>query len=778
MNDRQMEDNGRAVILRDIRRLARQRDTESADDLLTSVVITQFEAGYAVEANAMFRDLVKWIPDESLSGIRRGYRLNMRGLLAIGINQDDVGERFFRRALGVGRRRKAPHLTALASLNLGTLSHRRGRGLDAVRWYGEAATAALDAGDYVTAIKCLFNLATIEVERGSVERAEGLLEQANEVARASGHRLGPQWSGVEGHIRRMRGDLTGAQTAYRYALAGSRRDHNAGLENVALQWLGASLLEGGQVGLAVRYLRRAVKYAVARRASIALDPSSRALARALHRLGRTRESASVLNSAFEALQDMSAWVASAHVGVDLALLRAEGGRLADAAAVLLVSIPILARAGDGSGRDEAVRALVEVARDSGDMDQLASARRTVASEIPRGERQLRADLLDTIARGYAILRAPEALTVFEESLHEAQLGQLSGFAMRAARAAREMEDVGQMDAALRLFRRARRAAHSRRDRAALTNILNDTGTLLARMGRLPQSDQSLRASAEMALERQDRVARGRAEFNLAEVSRRRGRLAEALRHAEAALALTVQTGDTAAEAESRAQLGHMLAASGDPVEARIAYQLALEIAKKARSREAESSARRGLGGLFFESRRYLQAAAQYRLAAKYSSGDDAVHHVEALAGVFESYCAAQASDRIQQAVQSLVSASQTYRQERFAAEALFRGARWWLASDTEAAASIAATGIVLAGTIVRYKEASKEAFTDALGHSGVWIGMLANNSVAGRAKFIRRVVVNLNRRYKGVGSKLEPMLSDIAEKTANLNLPPMEVAAS
>jgi tetratricopeptide (TPR) repeat protein len=762
-------DEGTAALVGDLRRLSKGGDTEAADDLLTSVVMAQFEAGHAVEADAMFRDLVKWAPDASLSATRRGYRLNTRGLLARGTNQEELGERLFLRALGVSKRHNDLELRALASLNLGTLAHRGGRDADAVRWYGEAAAAARAAGDPVTAIKCVFNLATIEVERGSVERAEALVEEAKTVARASGLRLGPQWTGVEGHVRRLRGDLTGAQTAYRDALAGSRRDQNVGLENIALQWLGASLVEDGQVGLAMRYLRRAVSYALLRRAPVALDPSSRALAHALHRLGRTRESASVLRSAHLALQEMSAPVGSAHVGVDLALLEAESGRHTEASQLLLDSIPILARAGDGSGRDEAVRALVEVACDSGDVGQLATAGRAVTSEIPRSDRRFRADLLDRIARGYAVLLSPEARSAFEASLDEARRGQLSDLAMRAARAAREMEDVGQMDSALRLFRRARRAASSRHDGAALTNILNDTGTLLARIGRLPESTRCLVASAELASQRQDKVARARAEFNLAEVSTRRGRLSEAMGRAEAALALTIETADSAAEAESRAQVGHILAALGRPQEARTAYQLALGVAKAAGSRAAEYSARSGMGGLYFESKRYLQAAAQYRLAAKYSIDDDPVHHVEALAGVFESYCAAQSSIRIGPAMQSLVSASQTYRQELHAADALFRGARWWLASDTDAAASIAATGIVLAGTTVRYEDTSNEAFTDALGHAGVWIGMLANSSVAGPAKFIRRVVVYLNRRYKGTGSKLEPMLSDMARQTANLS---------
>jgi len=168
------------------------------------------------------------------------------------------------------------------------------------------------------------------------------------------------------------------------------------------------------------------------------------------------------------------------------------------------------------------------------------------------------------------------------------------------------------------------------------------------------------------------------------------------------IALARRRGDITAEADAQAKLGHVLASADDPDKAKAAYNQVFALSKRRASPAAEASADSGVAELLFLEGRYRQAALRYERAAMYEDRVDPIPRVEAIAGAFESYCAAQDADRVQVAGQELVTASQESRQEEFATGSLSRGARWWLETDIEMAASLssiltAAAGIDLTG---------------------------------------------------------------------------------
>jgi tetratricopeptide (TPR) repeat protein len=563
----------------------------------------------------------------------------------------------FSQMLAVAKALRDPWLRATAYLNLGNAIWLLGDARKAAELFRLSQDRGGDspADDYGR-LQSVLSEAAARFDAGEVEGAERLLDRLEAEGTVTDPHLVATLNGLRGQAAARRGEFAQALAHFRTTAAEARKSGDLGQYLTTLQNIGAVNLDLGKHGVAIRWLRRARRLALALDSFRELDAIERTLATALHKSGRTAEARSELEAArLGAIkrEDRGAW---ARLTADLGALMLLSDR-PDASLEMLVDAQRwFLETGDSQWALLVTHNLAEAMVRADRADE-ADASILEAFKHLRLRREIRSqffvDLADTL-----LSRNPDfAARLYRRSVQTLRPGAEAAFHLLAESGAK-LADASADKHAIQLFGLALR----RRQAVGASEVaqaLNDRGIAYLASGSRSRAQADLEGALALAREADDRVMESLVLQNLSELLRRKGESEQAVNRALEGLGLARRTADSHRLPEILGTLGLALHSSGRSDEAWDAFAEALALARKSRATDAQAVAYGGMAGIEWERGQYRRAKRLYHRALEIERRTgDTRHEAETVAALLEINSALLQLDELQAHAQRLVDLAQ------------------------------------------------------------------------------------------------------------------------
>jgi tetratricopeptide (TPR) repeat protein len=743
---------------------------DAAFDEALELAVGLHRAGLDLEALELLDDLRSFVRQSDVEPERWPWFFNTRGmaLSGLGRHKDAEAEYHLMRELAekLTEGPVARDIASTALQNLGITVVEADEPARAVPLLREALSIKKELEDWTSTVDVLNSLALAVAQQGELDQAERILSDVEDISLRlqDRRRLGAAF-GNRGNVRTRRGDYIGAEKDFRTALRYARSEGDPLRELLGMMNIGSSLADQGRAGEALRWYRRAARWAAERGSATVELRLRRSTALMLLRMARPRDALPEMNRALELANEIGHARYGAECRADLGALHIEVGDYDQAREDLLAAQQAFAVLGDRVWQARVVRNLAE----------LALSQNEISEAEPRWSEAI-ALLGDGPETAAAIARRAAEAWIDERDTDTAARWLAIELDL-----ARRFEGGGTLawrtataGALLNLWRRNEHGLHfledavdryeQLQDLRQATRVRLDLATALSDLDRHQDAIAHLELCLEFADECSDRVLRESTLANLGEVTRRAGDLDRAHASLDEAVTLSRVLSDDDSLAHALGNIGLVQCQIGDYDSARNSFAEQLELAKKLRSTPYKANALGGLGNIYFVEGSFARAAAHYRKAAELSVNISEVGVVEDIGGLLQSLAGARRYGDLQEAAQRLVNVAQDTGLEATASGALARTARILLgAGENREAADLycASIRVRLARTTDEANWAKQTG--EVLAYS---VGLMAAHVEVDlpeeqRAPFYELVLTSFDDIEEGLGDVLRPILDEV-----------------